>query len=66
MTDREALLAYRVKQAEETLHDAEAMAKGGLSPRSILNRAYYAMFYALLALFLKEEVLKKIRDRLSK
>ena len=56
MTDREALLAYRVKQAEETLHDAEAMAKGGLSPRSIVNRAYYAMFYALLALFLKTNV----------
>ncbi len=56
MSDRETLLTYRIKQAEETLHDAEAMAKGGLSPRSIVNRAYYAMFYAVLALFLKTNV----------
>ena len=60
MTDRETLLQYRIKQAEETLTDAEAMAKGGLSPRSIVNRAYYAMFYAVLALFFKEEVFKRV------
>ena len=53
MTDREALLAFRIKEAEETLADAERMLQGGLSPRSITNRAYYAMFYAVLALFLK-------------
>lgn len=53
MTDREALLAFRMKEAEETLADAERMLKGGLSPRSTSNRAYYAMFYAVLALFLK-------------
>jgi uncharacterized protein (UPF0332 family) len=35
-----------MKQAEETLADAEAMAKGELSPRAIVNRSYYAMFYA--------------------
>ena len=60
MTDRETLLQYRIKQAEETLADADAMAKGGLSPRSILNRAYYAMFYAVLALFFEEEVSKRV------
>jgi uncharacterized protein (UPF0332 family) len=56
LTDRETLLKYRIKQAEETLRDAEVMAKGELSPRSIVNRAYYAMFYAVLALFLKMNV----------
>ena len=56
MTDREILLRYRIKQAEETLADAEAMAKGKLSPRSIINRAYYATFYAVLGLFLKTNV----------
>ena len=56
MTDRETLLRYRMKQAEETLTDAEAMAKAELSPRSIVNRAYYAMFYAVLGLFLKTNV----------
>jgi uncharacterized protein (UPF0332 family) len=53
MTDRDALLAFRIKETQETLADAERMIEGGLSPRSIANRAYYAMFYAVLALFLK-------------
>ncbi len=57
MTDREALLAFRMNEAEETLADAERMLKGGLSHRSTSNRAYYAMFYAVLALFLKGGVL---------
>ena len=56
MTDRETLLRYRLKQAEETLADAEAMANAKLSPRSIVNRAYYAMFYAVLGLFLGTNV----------
>ena len=56
MTDRETLLRYRMKQAEETLADAEAMRKGALSTRSIVNRAYYAMFYALLGVFLETNV----------
>lgn len=59
MTDRETLLKYRIKQAEETLSDAEAMNQGGLSTRSIVNRAYYAMFYALLGLFLKANIILK-------
>jgi uncharacterized protein len=59
MTDRETLLRYRIKQAEETLADAEAMRKGALSTRSIVNRAYYSMFYALLGLFLKSNIVLK-------
>jgi uncharacterized protein (UPF0332 family) len=59
MTDRETLLKYRIKQAEETLSDAEAMKKAGLSARSIVNRAYYAMFYGVLGLFLKANVILK-------
>jgi len=56
MTDKQTLLAYRLKQAEETLSDAERMLQDNLSPRSITNRAYYSMFYALLALFLSGDV----------
>lgn len=56
MTDKEALFLYRLKQAEETLFDAEKMLQGNFSPRSITNRAYYSMFYAVLALFLKTDV----------
>ena len=56
MTDRKTLFTYRIKQAEETLFDAENMLQNNLSPRSITNRAYYSMFYAVLALFLEKEV----------
>ena len=53
MTDSEALYSYRMDQAEETLAEAERMLAEGFSSRSITNRAYYAMFYALMALFIK-------------
>jgi uncharacterized protein (UPF0332 family) len=56
MTDKEALFLYRLKQAEETLSDAEKMLDGNFSPRSITNRAYYSMFYGILALFLNTDV----------
>ena len=53
MTDKEVLFDYRLKEAEETRAEAEEMLKGAFSSRAIVNRAYYAMFYALHALFLK-------------
>lgn len=56
MTDKETLFFYRLKEAEDTLHDAGRMLQDGFSPRSITNRAYYSMFYAVLALFLKTDV----------
>ena len=56
MTDEQLLFNYRLIQAEETLSDAEKMVKHRLSPRSIINRSYYAMFYAVLALFFKTSI----------
>ena len=56
MTDQEALFTYRMRQAQETLSDAEKMLEAKTTPRSIINRAYYAMFYAALALFLKSDI----------
>ena len=56
MTDKEVLLGYRLKQAEETLSDAEKMLQGNFSSRSIINRAYYSMFYGVLALFLYSDI----------
>lgn len=53
MSDLTSLLAYRMDQAESTLNDAVKMSQSGVSPRSIVNRCYYAMFYAPLALLLK-------------
>jgi uncharacterized protein (UPF0332 family) len=55
MTDRETLFAYRLNEAEETLTDARKMLEGGISARSVVNRAYYAMFYGVIALFQKRE-----------
>jgi uncharacterized protein (UPF0332 family) len=53
MTDRETLFAYRLSQAETTLEDARIIHARHGSPRSVVNRAYYATFYGTLALFLK-------------
>lgn len=59
MTNTEALLSYRLKQAEEALSEAERMAREGFSPASIINRAYYSSFYLVLALFLKAGIAAK-------
>ena len=53
MSDRDILFEYRAEQAKTTLIEAEKMLRQDFSPRSIINRAYYAMFYMVLALFLK-------------
>jgi len=44
------LVTYRIKQAETALEDAKFLLVGDRSPQSIVNRAYYAMFYSVLAL----------------
>jgi uncharacterized protein (UPF0332 family) len=44
-----ALVKCRLEQAEESLLAAKVLYEKGLSRQS-LNRAYYAMFYAVLAL----------------
>lgn len=55
MTDNETLLAYRIREAEETLDDARTLLVNHGSLRTVINRAYYATFYAVLALFIKLE-----------
>lgn len=49
------LALYRLRQAEETVDEAKFLLSAGKSPRVIINRAYYAMFYAVLALLVFEE-----------
>jgi len=51
---RKELARYRIKQAEESLDEARYLLSGGKSPRSIMNRIYYAMFYSVLALLIYE------------
>ncbi len=48
------LAKYRIKQAEESLEEARFLLSGRKSTRSIINRAYYAMFYSVLALLVFE------------
>ena len=57
MTEAEkirALVAYRMEQSEEALQAARINLDAGLF-RSAANRAYYAMFYAVLALLAIEK-----------
>ena len=42
------LIKLRMQQAKETLHEAQILA-GEHTGRGAVNRAYYAMFYAVLA-----------------
>jgi hypothetical protein len=51
---RKELARYRLKQAEESLDEARYLLSGGKSPRSVMNRVYYAMFYSVLALLIYE------------
>ena len=45
-----SLIKYRLEQAQTALEDGKFLLEGARSPQSIVNRAYYAMFYAALAL----------------
>lgn len=48
--DVKVLVEYRMKESRTALADAEFLASSNRSSQSIVNRAYYAMFYAVLAL----------------
>jgi uncharacterized protein len=51
---KKALAQYRLQQAQESLEEARYLFNGGKSLRSVANRLYYAMFYAVLALLIYE------------
>jgi uncharacterized protein (UPF0332 family) len=53
--EEKSLQKIRLQQAEETLADCRGMLKIGGSGRSIINRAYYAAYYAILALLVAAE-----------
>lgn len=48
--DVETLVSHRLEQARTAIEDAKFLLEGDRSPGSIINRSYYAMFYATLAL----------------
>jgi uncharacterized protein (UPF0332 family) len=51
---KNALVAYRLTQAAETLEESVFLLDAGKSLRVVTNRAYYSMFYAILALLIDE------------
>lgn len=51
---KELLIKYRMERAEESLAEAELLYNEGKSYRGAVNRAYYAMFYSVLALLAKQ------------
>ena len=52
---RSELVKYRLDRADETLHEAELLAKEGYYNATV-NRLYYACFYATLALLVKNGI----------
>lgn len=53
--ERQVLIAYRLDQADHALRQAEVL--GGVEEwDGVVNRAYYAMFYAALALLLTKDL----------
>lgn len=51
-----ALIKYRLKEAEDSIDEAKVLLKEGMSLRAVMNRLYYAMFYAVLALLQKKQI----------
>jgi hypothetical protein len=53
--EKKNLLALnRLQQAKESVEEARYLLDGGKSLRSVANRIYYGMFYAVLALLIYE------------
>ncbi len=51
---KKKLALHRLQQATESLEEARYLFNGGKSLRSVANRVYYGMFYAVLALLIYE------------
>lgn len=54
--DMLTLIRYRLGQARDSLEEAKILLKGGMSLRSVVNRLYYALFYAVLALLQEKKI----------
>jgi len=50
------LIKYRLEEAEDSIKEAEVLLKEGMSMRAVMNRLYYSMFYAVLALLQEKEM----------
>lgn len=52
---REALIKYRIQRAKDMIHESEEVIKLGFL-NSAVNRLYYACYYAVNALLVKENI----------
>ena len=52
---KEALMAYRINRADETVREAELMYQEGYYNGAV-NRLYYACYYITIALLLKNDI----------
>ncbi len=52
---KQALVQYRLERGVNSLEEAQYMAKGGYYNAAI-NRLYYACYYAVVALLLKNDI----------
>lgn len=50
------LVKYRLKEAEDSIEKAIVLLKEGMSLRAVMNRLYYALFYAVLALLQEKQM----------
>lgn len=57
--DPRTLVRYRLERSQSALRDAQNLLEGTGSVEGIINRSYYAMFYAVLALFQQVEKLPR-------
>lgn len=50
------LIKYRLKEADASIEEARVLLRENMSPRAVMNRLYYAMFYAVLALLQEKQL----------
>lgn len=51
-----ALIKYRLKEADDSIEEARVLLRENMSLRAVMNRLYYAMFYAVLALLQEKQL----------
>ena len=52
----QTLVEYRLTEARESLAEAKVLLREKMSNRSVMNRLYYAMFYAVLAVLQDKQI----------
>ena len=51
-----SLIQYRLTEAEDSIEEANVLLRENMSMRAVMNRLYYAMFYAVLALLQEKQL----------